>query len=153
MKKTYGTFFHRKSNSETNGENRSTLRRNQEINQMNQRDVPMNKYQKIDNPPLELPPPPPTAINNGQEAIRHESATTNFSKTVKKFKLIFRNLNLIGKFLKVPSGRTGRIYSSNDSGFDNEVPPAPEVDYSDDDDLPKKMPIRFVESLGLVESC
>jgi hypothetical protein len=40
------------------------------------------------------------------------------------------------------------IYSSNDSGFDNEVPPiAPEVDYSDDDDddddLPQKVPIRY----------
>lgn len=44
------------------------------------------------------------------------------------------------------------IYSSNDSGFDNEIPPiAPEVDYSDDDDddddndhLPQKVPIRCV---------
>jgi hypothetical protein len=51
-------------------------------------------------------------------------------------------------FKKVPNGRSEnnkhRIYSSNDSGFDNEAPPpaAPEVDYSDDDDLPKKIPIR-----------
>jgi len=35
------------------------------------------------------------------------------------------------------------IYSSNDSGFSNELPPvAPEVDYSDDDDVPRKIPIR-----------
>lgn len=36
------------------------------------------------------------------------------------------------------------IYSSNDSGFSNEIPPAPEVDYSDDDEMPKKIPIRCV---------
>lgn len=35
------------------------------------------------------------------------------------------------------------IYSSNDSGFSNEIPPAPEVDYSDDE-MPKKIPIRCV---------
>lgn len=45
------------------------------------------------------------------------------------------------------------MYSSNDSGFDNEgAPIAPEVDYSSDDDdddneneqMPQKMPIRCV---------
>lgn len=41
------------------------------------------------------------------------------------------------------------IYSSNDSGFSNEIPPAPEVDYSDDDDMPKKIPIRFVTALKI----
>jgi hypothetical protein len=56
---------------------------------------------------------------------------------------------------KVPNNRgenKHRIYSSNDSGFDNETPPAvlPEVDYSDDEDLPKKIPIRFVCNVDVV---
>lgn len=74
-----------------------------------------------------MPPPPPSS-----ESLRIQSgsATANFSKSVQK-----------GKQENKPS--LHGIYSSNDSGFSNELPPvAPEVDYSDDDDLPKKIPIR-----------
>lgn len=40
---------------------------------------------------------------------------------------------------KVPRG----LYSSNDSGFSNDAPPiAPEIDYSDDDDMPPRFQIR-----------
>lgn len=67
----------RKSNSEAN----ATLRRNQEMSNSNQRDLPMNKYQKIDNPPVELAPLPPSS-NNGTDQMRNGSSTTNFSKPV-----------------------------------------------------------------------
>lgn len=72
--KIFQLFFYRKSTSESSSE---TLRRNQEKTQQQ----PMNKYQKIENPPTELPPLPPTA-NNGSESVRQHGATTNFSKPV-----------------------------------------------------------------------
>lgn len=125
----------RKTNNDAaNSENsRSTLRRNQEEN--HHRD----SYQKIENPPMELPPPPP----KGSEPLRvHGSATTNFSKTVPNG----------GHSDNANKPSLHGIYSSNDSGFDNEVPPAPEVDYSDDDDLPKKIPIRDPDSNANAQS-
>lgn len=76
-----------------------------------------------------MPPPPPSSNANG-DSMRHGSSTANFSKITQN-----------GKPENKPSLHA--IYSSNDSGFSNELPPAaPEVDYSDDDDLPKKIPIR-----------
>lgn len=107
---------------------RATLRRNQEA--AYQKDSSFNKYQKIENPPSSMPPPPPSTVNPDSIRLHSGSATANFSKSVQK-----------GKQENKPS--LHGIYSSNDSGFSNELPPvAPEVDYSDDDDLPKKIPIR-----------
>jgi hypothetical protein len=61
------------------------------------------------------------------ESMRvHGSATANFSKPPPKVREEGKQ-SLHG------------IYSSNDSGFSNELPP---VDYSDDDEMPKKIPIR-----------
>lgn len=78
-----------------------------------------------------MPPPPPSSVHNPDSMRLHGgSATANFSKSVQK-----------GKPENKPS--LHGIYSSNDSGFSNELPPAaPEVDYSDDEELPKKIPIR-----------
>lgn len=76
-----------------------------------------------------MPPPPPSNVH--PDSLRlHGSATANFTKAVQKAK---------------PENKPSihAIYSSNDSGFSNELPPvAPEVDYSDDDDMPRKIPIR-----------
>jgi hypothetical protein len=104
----------RKSSEELNENlngSRATLRRNQE------------------NPPSSVPPPPPNGFSSTEklESMRaHGSATANFSKPTQKLR---------------EEGKQSHhgIYSSNDSGFSNELPP---VDYSDDDDLPKKIPIR-----------
>lgn len=75
-----------------------------------------------------MPPPPPSNVH--LDVRLNESATANFTKAVQK-----------GKPENKPSIHA--IYSSNDSGFSNEMPPAaPEVDYSDDDDMPRKIPIR-----------
>lgn len=104
-------------------ESRLTLRRNQE-------ETPLNRYQKLENPPSSLPPPPPSNNGNNDTMRLHSSATANFSKAAPKS----RSEN--------KSSQHG-IYSSNDSGFSNELAPvAPEVDYSDDDEMPKKIPIR-----------
>lgn len=106
-----------------------TLRRNE--NGSHQRDS-INRYQKIDNPPSSLPPPPPSN-NPGTDSMRiNGSASANFSKSTQNG----------ARHGNKPSIHA--IYSSNDSGFSNELmpPAAPEVDYSDDDDLPKKIPIR-----------
>jgi hypothetical protein len=121
----------RKSDDEM-GENssgsRTTLRRNQDGSF--QKESSLTRYQKIDNPPSSIPPPPPSN-NDKPESLRvHGSATANFTKPNQK-----------GRHDGKPS--LHGIYSSNDSGFSNELPPAaPEVDYSDDDDMPKKIPIR-----------
>jgi len=82
---------------------------------------------QIENPPSSMPPPPPSS-NDKPESMRiNGSATANFTKTAQRGKQSLHG-----------------IYSSNDSGFSNELPPAaPEVDYSDDDDMPKKIPIRY----------
>lgn len=104
-------------------ESRLTLRRNREDSS------PLNRYQKLENPPSSLPPPPPSNKASNDTMRLHANATANFSKAT-------------------PNGRAENksshgIYSSNDSGFSNELAPvAPEVDYSDDDDMPKKIPIR-----------
>lgn len=40
------------------------------------------------------------------------------------------------------------LHSSNDSGFSNEPPPQPEVDYSDEENMPRnRIPIRYVSRL------
>lgn len=48
----------------------------------------------------------------------------------------------------VPGGPVGNVslHSSNDSGFSNDPPPQPEIDYSDDDSIPgqTKLPSRWV---------
>lgn len=145
---------------ESNGsESRATLRRNQEASL--QRESSLNRFQKIENPPSSIPPPPPSVNNAGPDSMRlHGSATTNFSKSVRK-KFSQNGIKILKLLIskKVQKGRHENkpslhaIYSSNDSGFSNELPPAaPEVDYSDDDDLPKKIPIRLV-SFSHVVSC
>lgn len=105
-------------------ESRLTLRRNQEETSQ------LNRYQKLENPPTSMPPPPPSNNANNDSMRLHTSAAASYSKTAPKV----RNENK----------STHGIYSSNDSGFSNELAPvAPEVDYSDDDDMmPKKIPIR-----------
>jgi len=106
---------------------------------------------KTNSPPPSLPPPPPS----NQGTIKSGSLTTNFTKMVCKsvalcvcvgFRFSFRFHSLAiqnkEKVEAKPSAHRA-IYSSNDSGFSNELPPvAPEVDYSDDDDVPRKIPIR-----------
>ncbi|CRL01687.1 CLUMA_CG014906, isoform A, partial [Clunio marinus] len=116
----------------SNSDDRGTIRRGQDFQR---KDSTMNKYQKLENPPSTLPPPPPSS-NMGSDSVRvRGSATTNFAKS--------QIQNQKERHEKKPS--LHGIYSSNDSGFSNELPPAaPEVDYSDDDDeeMPKKIPIR-----------
>ena len=55
-----------------------------------------------------------------------------------------RNVNFFdfkqNKQMIDPKG-IGTVYSSNDSGFSNEPPPQPDVDYSDEDCVPR-IPIR-----------
>ncbi|ENN83095.1 hypothetical protein YQE_00542, partial [Dendroctonus ponderosae] len=43
-----------------------------------------------------------------------------------------------GKIVSLPGGPVGNVslHSSNDSGFSNDPPPQPEIDYSDDDSVP-----------------
>lgn len=43
----------------------------------------------------------------------------------------------------IPVGNVS-LHSSNDSGFSNEPPPQPEIDYSDEENGPKqRIPIRY----------
>lgn len=55
-------------------------------------------------------------------------------------------LHLQTKGGKIGGGPVGNIslHSSNDSGFSNDPPPQPEIDYSDDDSIPgqTKLPAR-----------
>lgn len=97
----------------------------------NHEDSTLNRYQKLENPPSSVPPPPPSVTAKTDTMRLHGSATANFSKSVQN-----------GRPDNKPS--LHGIYSSNDSGFSNELPPAaPEIDYSsDDDDMPKRIPIK-----------
>ncbi|XP_002068588.3 probable serine/threonine-protein kinase yakA [Drosophila willistoni] len=103
-------------------------------------------------PPPTLPAPVP---NGGQQQQSQTSRMLNSSQSFcatngvpaaverRKQKL----LNGVQSSMSHPSGKSGvaaktSLHSSNDSGFANEPPPQPEVDYSDEEPATQRVPIR-----------
>ncbi|XP_017059980.1 putative transcriptional regulator cudA isoform X1 [Drosophila ficusphila] len=106
------------------------------------------------NPRPGPPPTLPAPVPNGQQ--RESSRMLNSSQSFcasnggvtsaverRKQKL----LNGVQSSKSHPSGKSGvaaktSLHSSNDSGFANEPPPQPEVDYSDEEPSTQRVPIR-----------
>lgn len=44
------------------------------------------------------------------------------------------------------------LHSSNDSGFSNEPPPQPDIDYSDEEAQRLRVPIRYINCIKCIQT-
>ncbi|XP_017080625.1 uncharacterized protein LOC108114247 isoform X1 [Drosophila eugracilis] len=102
-------------------------------------------------PPPTLPAPVPNGpqsqsssrmLNSSQSFCASNGGVTAAVERRKQ-----KLLNGVQSSKNHPSGKTGvaaktSLHSSNDSGFANEPPPQPEVDYSDEEPATQRVPIR-----------
>ncbi|XP_034655675.1 probable serine/threonine-protein kinase yakA isoform X1 [Drosophila subobscura] len=100
-------------------------------------------------PPPTLPAPVPTGQQSQSSRMLNSSqsfcATNGVPAAVERRKQ--KLLNGAQSSMSHPSGKSGvaaktSLHSSNDSGFANEPPPQPEVDYSDEETATQRVPIR-----------
>ncbi|XP_016987624.1 brain-specific angiogenesis inhibitor 1-associated protein 2 isoform X3 [Drosophila rhopaloa] len=101
-------------------------------------------------PPPTLPAPVPngqqsqsTRMLNSSQSFCASNGGVTAAVERRKQKL----LNGVQSSKSHPSGKSGvaaktSLHSSNDSGFANEPPPQPEVDYSDEEPATQRVPIR-----------
>ncbi|KAH8270094.1 hypothetical protein KR018_003974 [Drosophila ironensis] len=113
------------------------------------------------NPRPGPPPTLPAPVPNGQQSSSSSSRVLNSSQSFcatnggvtsaverRKQKLLNGAQQLMILILQShPAGKSGvaaktSLHSSNDSGFANEPPPQPEVDYSDEEPATQRVPIR-----------
>ncbi|KAH8296234.1 hypothetical protein KR054_003514, partial [Drosophila jambulina] len=100
-------------------------------------------------PPPTLPAPVPVPSGQQNQSSRMLNSSQSFCATnggvpsaVER-----RKQKLLNGAQSHPSGKSGvaaktSLHSSNDSGFANEPPPQPEVDYSDEEAATQRVPIR-----------
>ncbi|XP_017034288.1 uncharacterized protein IRSp53 [Drosophila kikkawai] len=100
-------------------------------------------------PPPTLPAPVPVPSGQQSQSSRMLNSSQSFCATnggvpsaVER-----RKQKLLNGVQSHPSGKSGvaaktSLHSSNDSGFANEPPPQPEVDYSDEEAATQRVPIR-----------
>ncbi|XP_058985465.1 uncharacterized protein PF3D7_1120600 isoform X1 [Musca domestica] len=100
-------------------------------------------------PPPTLPAPVPSASNGGRMLNSSQSfcAPNGSQMAIERRKQKLQNGNQMNhqssmNQMKPAAAAKTSLHSSNDSGFANEPPPQPEVDYSDDDQPTSRVPIR-----------
>ncbi|XP_061393171.1 uncharacterized protein LOC133328644 [Musca vetustissima] len=100
-------------------------------------------------PPPTLPAPVPSASNGGRMLNSSQSfcAPNGSQMAIERRKQKLQNGSQMNhqssmNQMKPAAAAKTSLHSSNDSGFANEPPPQPEVDYSDDDQPTSRVPIR-----------
>ncbi|XP_037722563.1 brain-specific angiogenesis inhibitor 1-associated protein 2 isoform X2 [Drosophila subpulchrella] len=101
-------------------------------------------------PPPTLPAPVPNGPQSQSSRMLNSSQSfcaSNGGVTAAVERRKQKLLNGVQSSKSHPSGKSGvaaktSLHSSNDSGFANEPPPQPEVDYSDEEPATQRVPIR-----------
>nr|XP_036670850.1 brain-specific angiogenesis inhibitor 1-associated protein 2 isoform X3 [Drosophila suzukii] len=101
-------------------------------------------------PPPTLPAPVPNGQQSQSSRMLNSSQSfcaSNGGVTAAVERRKQKLLNGVQSSKSHPSGKSGvaaktSLHSSNDSGFANEPPPQPEVDYSDEEPATQRVPIR-----------
>uniref|UniRef100_A0A1I8QDI8 Brain-specific angiogenesis inhibitor 1-associated protein 2 n=2 Tax=Stomoxys calcitrans TaxID=35570 RepID=A0A1I8QDI8_STOCA len=100
-------------------------------------------------PPPTLPAPVPSVANGSRMLNSSQSfcAPNGSQMAIERRKQKLQNGNQINhqssmNQMKPAAAAKTSLHSSNDSGFANEPPPQPEVDYSDDEQPTSRVPIR-----------
>ncbi|XP_036670848.3 probable serine/threonine-protein kinase yakA isoform X1 [Drosophila suzukii] len=101
-------------------------------------------------PPPTLPAPVPNGQQSQSSRMLNSSQSfcaSNGGVTAAVERRKQKLLNGVQSSKNHPSGKSGvaaktSLHSSNDSGFANEPPPQPEVDYSDEEPATQRVPIR-----------
>ncbi|XP_016955916.1 brain-specific angiogenesis inhibitor 1-associated protein 2 isoform X3 [Drosophila biarmipes] len=101
-------------------------------------------------PPPTLPAPVPNGPQSQSSRMLNSSQSfcaSNGGVTAAVERRKQKLLNGVQSSKSHPSGKSGvaaktSLHSSNDSGFANEPPPQPEVDYSDEETATQRVPIR-----------